>query len=114
MVFDPGQRSFTQFPGAGVHRLFIRDTVQPFPRETFGKIPRLKVQWLHPGSPALLTKQPGMVRVIKGRLRSKGRVTNNATAEACQPPTQPHRPEAEITQRHPPVATTLDVTPCQE
>src|SRR5260370_7582077 len=113
MVFDPGQRSFTQFPGAGVHRLFIRDTVQPFPRETFGKIPRLKVQWLHPGSPALLTKQPGMVRVIKGRLRSKGRVTNNATVEAWQPPPHPPLPECKITHRHPPASTPPALAPFQ-
>src|SRR5260370_27270878 len=97
-----------------MHGLFIRDVVQPFPRETFGKIPRFEMERFHPGTPALLAEQSSLMRIIKSRVLPEERVAIDATVEARQPATQPHRPECEITQRQPPVGSPLNLTRCQE
>src|SRR5204863_9195995 len=81
--------------------------IQPLAREAFGKVPCFEVQRLHSGPAALLAKQAGQMRVVKGGLRAKGRVADDATIKPRKPATQPHRPEHEVAQRQGPISSAL-------
>src|SRR5260370_14341397 len=101
-MLDPRQRCLAQFPGAGLHGLLVRDAIQPFSRESFGKIPRFEVQRLHSRPAALLAKKAGLMGIIKSRVLPEGRVASDATVEARQPATHPYAPDGALTPRHAP------------
>src|SRR5467141_3466476 len=103
MILDPGQRSFSQFPGAGLHGLMVFHVIQPLAREALGKHSRLVLQRLHSGAPALLAKEAGLMSVVKCRLCAKRRVASHATIKAWQPAAKPHRPEGKVAERQGPI-----------
>src|SRR6266699_2554376 len=107
-MLNPAQPCLAQFPGAELQRLLVLDAIQPFTGEALGKAPRLRMQRLHSGAPALLAKETGLMGIVESRLRTKRRAARNAAIEARQPAAQPHRPKGEVAQRQVPIAGALD------
>src|SRR6266699_4238671 len=107
-MLNPAQPCLAQFPGAELQRLLVLDAIQPFTGEALGKAPRLRMQRLDSGAPALLAKETGLMGIVESRLRTKRRAARNAAIEARQPAAQPHRPKGEVAQRQVPIAGALD------
>src|SRR2546430_2481115 len=107
-MLDPAQTSFAQFPSAGFYAPLQRHPIQTLAGETLGKTPRLGVQRLHSGTPAVLAKQAGLMCVVKGRFRVEWRAASNTAVKARQPTAQPHGPKGVVAQWQMPICGALD------
>src|ERR1700722_4533954 len=109
MMLNPIQRSFSQFGRGLLDRREECDLVELLSRKSFGELPGLEMQRLHSAAPALPAKQSGVPGCMEGRSASKRRAACRASIERWQPPTKPHRPKCEVTQRQMPVPGAFDL-----
>src|SRR5437660_9666776 len=113
-MLDPAQTSFAQFPSAGFYAPLQRHPIQTLAGETLGKTPRLGVQRLHSGTPAVLAKQAGLMCVVKGRFRVDCRAARKTAVKPRQPTAQRHGPKAEEAKCKSPIGVRPDFAAGQQ
>src|SRR5580704_16090806 len=99
MMFNPIERSFSQFRRSRLSRRQEFYLIEFLSRKSFGKLPRLEMQRFHSAAPALLAKQPRFPGCMERRLGAERRAACRASMERRQPSTKAHGPECEVTQR---------------
>src|ERR1700674_6114036 len=109
MMLNPIQRSFSQFRRRLLHGRQEFYLIEFLSRKSFGKLPRLQMQRLHPAAPALLAKQPSFPGCMESRLGAERRAARRASIELWQPSTKSHSPKCEVTQRQLPPPRAFDL-----